>query len=299
MPSARRRADRAAPGRDNRTAVRRRGLRARAPPLQRRAHGRRDRGGVRRPARSERRTCARAAAVESWSDRRAVPELPDLLLYTSALARARRRSAAAARAAGKPVPAAVGRRRRWRRSRAARSKACGCSASGSSSRSRTTMCLVLHLMIAGRLHWKRGRREDPGQGRPGGVRLSERHADPDRSRVEAAGVAARRARRRRAGRHGSGRHRRARAPIATPSRRCSTRESHTLKRALTDPRLFSGIGNAYSDEILHAARLSPMRLTHQLDDDEIARLHAATHETLHRRGSTACAREPATRSPRR
>ena len=59
-----------------------------------------------------------------------------------------------------------------------------------------------------------------------------------------------------------------------------TRERHTLKRALTDPRLFSGIGNAYSDEILHAARLSPMRQTHQLDADEIGRLHAATHATL-------------------
>jgi formamidopyrimidine-DNA glycosylase len=58
------------------------------------------------------------------------------------------------------------------------------------------------------------------------------------------------------------------------------RENHTLKRALTDPRILSGIGNAYSDEILHAARLSPLRLTHQLDDDEIARLHRATLETL-------------------
>src|SRR5207247_7165306 len=49
------------------------------------------------------------------------------------------------------------------------------------------------------------------------------------------------------------------------------RENHTLKRALTDPRLFSGIGNAYSDEILHRARLSPVRLTRQLADDEMAR----------------------------
>jgi formamidopyrimidine-DNA glycosylase len=54
------------------------------------------------------------------------------------------------------------------------------------------------------------------------------------------------------------------------------RENHTLKRALTDPRLFSGIGNAYSDEILHAARLSPMKLTDALSDEEIARLHTAT-----------------------
>ncbi len=58
------------------------------------------------------------------------------------------------------------------------------------------------------------------------------------------------------------------------------RESHTLKRALTDPRLFSGIGNAYSDEILHRARLSPVKLTRQLDDAETARLFEATRSTL-------------------
>ena len=58
------------------------------------------------------------------------------------------------------------------------------------------------------------------------------------------------------------------------------RENHTLKRALTDPRLFSGIGNAYSDELLHAARLSPLKLTRSLSDEEIDRLHRATRETL-------------------
>ena len=57
-------------------------------------------------------------------------------------------------------------------------------------------------------------------------------------------------------------------------------ESHTLKRALTDPRLFSGIGNAYSDEILHRARLSPLTLTGRLTDDEIARLHTSTRAVL-------------------
>jgi formamidopyrimidine-DNA glycosylase len=57
-------------------------------------------------------------------------------------------------------------------------------------------------------------------------------------------------------------------------------ESHTLKRALTDPRLFSGIGNAYSDEILHRARLSPLALTRKLDPDEIGRLFDATRATL-------------------
>jgi formamidopyrimidine-DNA glycosylase len=58
------------------------------------------------------------------------------------------------------------------------------------------------------------------------------------------------------------------------------RENHTLKRSLTDPRLFSAIGNAYSDEILHAARLSPMKLTKSMSPDETARLFAATTETL-------------------
>ena len=59
-----------------------------------------------------------------------------------------------------------------------------------------------------------------------------------------------------------------------------TRERHTLKRLLTDPKVFSGIGNAYSDEILHRARLSPVQLTTNLAPDEIARLHAAVREVL-------------------
>lgn len=57
-------------------------------------------------------------------------------------------------------------------------------------------------------------------------------------------------------------------------------ESHTLKRSLTDPHLFSGIGNAYSDEILHAARMSPMKNSRKLSDEEVARLFAATREVL-------------------
>ena len=58
------------------------------------------------------------------------------------------------------------------------------------------------------------------------------------------------------------------------------RENHTIKRSLTDPRLFSGIGNAYSDEILHRARLSPLALTSRLTEDEVARLFHATRDTL-------------------
>jgi formamidopyrimidine-DNA glycosylase len=59
-----------------------------------------------------------------------------------------------------------------------------------------------------------------------------------------------------------------------------TRENHTVKRALTDPHLFSGIGNAYSDEILHAAKLSPMKLSRSVTDSEFLRLYAATRATL-------------------
>jgi formamidopyrimidine-DNA glycosylase len=58
------------------------------------------------------------------------------------------------------------------------------------------------------------------------------------------------------------------------------KENHTIKRSLTDPTLFSGIGNAYSDEILHRARMSPLRLTSKMTDDEIARLFDATQTTL-------------------
>ena len=63
-------------------------------------------------------------------------------------------------------------------------------------------------------------------------------------------------------------------------RRSLVAENHTLKRALTDPRIFSGIGNAYSDEILHRARLSPILLTDKLTEDQIARLYHAVRDTL-------------------
>jgi len=59
-----------------------------------------------------------------------------------------------------------------------------------------------------------------------------------------------------------------------------TRENHTLKRALTDPHLFSGIGNAYSDEILHAAKISPLKQTRSLTDEEVLRVYDATRATL-------------------
>ena len=150
---------------------------------------------------------------------------------------------------------------------------------------RIVLCLdgehfvVLHLMIAGRLRWRPRGAALPGRiglaafDFAGGslllteaskahrasihvVRGSDELAPHDRAGLEVleAGLDA------------------FRAALA--------RENHTLKRALTDPRLFSGIGNAYSDEILHAARLSPLRLTSRLTDEGIERLYQATRATL-------------------
>jgi formamidopyrimidine-DNA glycosylase len=139
--------------------------------------------------------------------------------------------------------------------------------------------LVLHLMIAGRLRWR-----DRGAAIPGKVGLAAFDFPTGSAILTEAGS------RRQASLH----------TIAGATALSSldpgglevldstlpafaerlTRENHTLKRAMTDPHIFSGIGNAYSDEILHAARLSPMQLTSGLSDSEIARLHAATVRTL-------------------
>ena len=76
-----------------------------------------------------------------------------------------------------------------------------------------------------------------------------------------------------------------------------TRENHTLKRTLTDPHVFSGIGNAYSDEILHRAKLSPVKQTKQLSDDEIERLFQATRGVYAGVDRASRAKTPATNSP--
>jgi formamidopyrimidine-DNA glycosylase len=139
--------------------------------------------------------------------------------------------------------------------------------------------LVIHLMIAGRLHWK-----------PAGAKLGGRlnlaafdFADGTLTLTEAS-------KNRRASIRlvrGAGAVRGLDpggievldCPLAVFAE-ALRRESHTLKRSLTDPRLFSGIGNAYSDEILHRARLSPVRLTRQLTNAEIATLHDAVRAVL-------------------
>ncbi|HEY0758775.1 MAG TPA: DNA-formamidopyrimidine glycosylase family protein [Acidisarcina sp.] len=139
--------------------------------------------------------------------------------------------------------------------------------------------LVLHLMIAGRLHWR------PRAAKLGGRNNLAAFDFPSGSLVLTE----------------AGSKRRASLHVVSGEeslqaidpggvdvfaidldqfRTALTAENRTLKRALTDPRILSGIGNAYSDEILHAARLSPIALTHRLKPEEWDRLFAATRETL-------------------
>ena len=139
--------------------------------------------------------------------------------------------------------------------------------------------LVFHLMIAGRLHWKQrwtnpdGRRvlasfefdsgtltlTEAGTRKRASLHLVA--GEPELSKLDPGGID---------------------VFTATPEqfRTMLTSANHTLKRALTDPRSFSGIGNAYSDEILFHAQLSPVMLTQRMNDEEINRLLAATRKTL-------------------
>ena len=139
--------------------------------------------------------------------------------------------------------------------------------------------LVLHLMVAGRLHWKPRAAALPRKAglaafdwSSGTLILTEagskRRASLHLVRGEAALGALDRG---------------GLEPLRADLRSFAgalQRESHTLKRALTDPRLFSGIGGAYSDEMLHRARLSPVKLTGSLSDEEVARLHRACRGVL-------------------
>ncbi len=139
--------------------------------------------------------------------------------------------------------------------------------------------LVLHLMIAGRLHWKNlgarlgGKIALAAFDFQGGTLLLTEASSKKRASMHLVrGEAALREFER-----GGLEVLEADLPAFHAA---LTRENHTLKRALTDPRLFSGIGNAYSDEILHRARLSPAKLTRKLAEEEIVRLHGATKTTL-------------------
>jgi len=139
--------------------------------------------------------------------------------------------------------------------------------------------LVIHLMVAGRLRWRDHGAAVPGKGGlaaldfPTGTLLFTEAGSKRQASMHIVRGAAGLAEFDRGGLEVLG------ADLPAFAERLA-RENHTLKRALTDPTILSGIGNAYSDEILHAARLSPMKQTRQLTDTEIARLHAAVVTTL-------------------
>jgi formamidopyrimidine-DNA glycosylase len=139
--------------------------------------------------------------------------------------------------------------------------------------------LVVHLMIAGRFRWK-----PPGAAVPGKVGLLAVDFEHGTLVLTEAGSS------RRASLHVVAGEEELRAldpggleVLAADEQAFSAalrQENHTLKRAMTDPHVLSGIGNAYSDEILHAARLSPFKQTQSLTEDEMTRLFAATRSTL-------------------
>jgi formamidopyrimidine-DNA glycosylase len=139
--------------------------------------------------------------------------------------------------------------------------------------------MVLHLMIAGRLHWKALGAKPAGRSA-----LAEFEFSNGVLTLTEAGTKRRASLYLVRGHEALAEHSRGGLEVLDASAEQFAErlrsESHTIKRSLTDPRLFSGIGNAYSDEILHRARLSPVKLTGRLSDDEIARLFAATHSTL-------------------
>ena len=139
--------------------------------------------------------------------------------------------------------------------------------------------LVLHLMIAGRLRWK-----EPGTKIPGKVGLLAVDFDDGTLILTEAGTKRQASLFLVSGQAGLRDHDPGGINVLEIDldtfARALREDNHTLKRALTDPHLFSGIGNAYSDEILHAARLSPFKQTGALPDDEVRRLYEATRSTL-------------------
>ena len=207
-----------------------------------------------------------------------MPELPDIQVYLDALdarvlgrtlTRLRLASPFLLRSVDPPVEAVEGRPLRSLR-RVGKRIVLGFDGE---------LFLVLHLMIAGRLHWS-----GPGVKPKGKAGLASFEFETGTLLLTEAGT------KKRASLHilrGDAALRRldpggfeVLEGTVEGFRDALRRESHTLKRALTDPRLFSGIGNAYSDEILHRARLSPLANSVKLDDDEVRRLHEATRQIL-------------------
>jgi formamidopyrimidine-DNA glycosylase len=208
-----------------------------------------------------------------------MPELPDLAVYVEALearllgqpvGEVRLASPFLLRTAEPPLASVRGRKVRSVR-RAGKRIVLGLDGD---------LFLSLHLMIAGRLHW----RAPGGRLRRTGRPLLEVDFPAGTLVLTEAGTRRRAALHLLAGEQALQALDRGGLEILDSDlpafRAALIRESHTLKRALTDPRLFSGVGNAYSDEILHRARLSPVRLTGNLAEEEIGRLHASARAVL-------------------
>jgi formamidopyrimidine-DNA glycosylase len=207
-----------------------------------------------------------------------VPELPDVTVYVEALtarivgqplAAVRLASPFLLRSVDPPIATAVGRTVRGVRRLGKRVVV----------ELEGALFLVLHLMIAGRLHWR-----PPAAKVPGKVGLAAFDFPTGTLTVTEAGTRKRASLHLVAGRAAlagldAGGLEVLEADLAA-FRAALGRERHTLKRTLTDPRLLAGIGNAYSDEILHRARLSPVRFADALTAEESARLFEATRETL-------------------
>ncbi|MBI1795531.1 MAG: formamidopyrimidine-DNA glycosylase [Candidatus Eisenbacteria bacterium] len=209
-----------------------------------------------------------------------MPELPDVTVYVEHLARrltgatlerARIVSVNLLRTVEPPVAAAEGRRVTGTRRLGKRIVVAFAD----------DLFFVFHLMIAGRFRWRTDDARLPGRiglatftFSTGTLLLTEAGTQQRASLHVVRGEAALAA-------FDPGGIEVIGAPLAA-FRAALTREDHTVKRALTDPRFVSGIGNSYSDEILHRARLSPLKRTSRLSDDEWARLHAAAGATLTR-----------------
>jgi len=207
-----------------------------------------------------------------------MPELPDITVYIEALecrivgkalTEVRRNSPFLLRTVEPPLDAAYGRPVVGLR-RLGKRIAIGFD---------NDVWFVLHLMIAGRLHWR-----EVGAKVGGKTMLSAFDFETGSLVLTEAGTKKRASLHVVEGEDGLAGHDPGGMEVADGDAGSFGERlrqgNHTLKRALTDPRLFSGIGNAYSDEILLAARLSPVKLTGSLTDEEVDRLHQATVETL-------------------